>query len=269
MVADNKHAPPNPLEAARRLTAPVRQKRFYASAEMAEEEEGGFVLRLDGKRAMTPGKNPLAVPHRHLAEAIAAEWSAQGEWIDPVSMPVTRLANSAIDGVAWRLAEVRADVLAYAGTDLLCYRAGEPEGLVERQHSRWDPIVAWAEKRFGVRFVLAEGVMHVAQPEPTLAVIAAAIEDFDDPFRLAGLSVATSLSGSALIALALAEGALDVDAAWDAAHVDEDWNIAKWGEDAEAMARRAKRFADFRAAALALRLRSLLTEGEGTREAGG
>lgn len=253
MAADDKSTPSNPLDAARRLTAPVRQKRFYAKAEMAEEQ-GRFVLRLDGKRAMTPGKNPLAVPHRHLAEAIVAEWNAQGEFIVPASMPVTRLANSAIDGVASRLAEVRADVLAYAGTDLLNYRAGEPEGLVERQQAVWDPIVAWAEKRFGVRFVLAEGVMHVAQPEPTLAAIRAAVEPFDDPFRLAGLSLATNLSGSALIALALAEGALDVDAAWKAAHVDEDWNIEKWGEDSEAIARRAKRLIDFRAAALALRL---------------
>jgi chaperone required for assembly of F1-ATPase len=252
MPADDKSTPSNPLEAARRLTAPVRQKRFYAKAEMAEED-GGFVLRLDGKRAMTPGKKPLVVPHWELADAIAAEWEGQGESIDPASMPVTRLANSAIDGVASRLAEVKDDVVAYAGTDLLCYRAGEPEGLVERQRAIWDPLIAWAEKRFGVRFVLTEGVVHVAQPEPTLAAIRAAIERFGDPFRLAGLSLATSLSGSALIALALGEGALDVDAAWTAAHVDEDWNIEKWGDDSEATVRRVRRFADFRAAALALK----------------
>jgi chaperone required for assembly of F1-ATPase len=251
-MPDEKNTPSNPLEAARRLTAPLRQKRFYAKAEMAEED-GGFVLRLDGKRAMTPGKKPLVVPHWELADAIAAEWEGQGESIDPASMPVTRLANSAIDGVASRLAEVKDDVVAYAGTDLLCYRAGEPEGLVERQRAIWDPLIAWAEKRFGVRFVLTEGVVHVAQPEPTLAAIRAAIERFGDPFRLAGLSLATSLSGSALIALALGEGALDVDAAWTAAHVDEDWNIEKWGDDSEATVRRVRRFADFRAAALALK----------------
>jgi chaperone required for assembly of F1-ATPase len=247
----DQNTPPNPLEAARRLTAPVRQKRFYAKAEMADED-GRFVLRLDGKRAMTPGKNPLTVPHRHLAEAIAVEWEGQGESIDPASMPVTRLANSAIDGVASRLREVKADVFAYAGTDLLYYRAGEPEGLVERQHRLWDPVIAWAEKRFGVRFILAEGVMHVAQPEPTLAAARATIDSISDPFQLAGLSLATSLTGSALIALALADGALNLDDAWAAAHVDEDWNIEKWGEDAEAMARRSKRLVDFRAAALAL-----------------
>ena len=150
------------------------------------------------------------------------------------------------------MAEVRRPLVEYAGADLLYYRAGEPEGLVARQRAAWDPILGWAEQRFGARFVLAEGVMHVAQPEATLAQIAAAIEDFDEPFRLAGLSLATTLTGSALIALALAEGALDVEAAWSAAHVDEDWNIFKWGEDAEAMRRRALRLADFRAAALAL-----------------
>jgi len=216
------------------------------------EEEAGFQLRLDGKRAMTPGKNPLSVPRRDLAEAITVEWSAQGEFIDPLSMPVTRLVNSAIDGVAARLAEVQRDIVAYASADLLYYRAGEPEGLVMRQQATWDPLIAWAERRFGVRFILAEGVVYVAQ-QPTLAAVAASIESFGDPFRLAGLSLATTLSGSALIALALAEGAIDVQAAWAAAHVDEDWNIEKWGEDVEAMTRRQKRFADFSAAALALR----------------
>ena len=242
---------PNPMEAARRLTAPARQKRFYARATM-EGEEGGFALRLDGKRAMTPGRRALAVPDRRLADAIAAEWNSQGELIDPLSMPVTRLANSAIDGVASRLGDVRAEVLACAGTDLLCCRAGEPEGLVARQAAAWDPILRWAEQRYGVRFLLAEGMVHVQQPETTIAALSAAIDAFDDPFRLAGLSLATTLTGSALVALALAEGALDVDAAWAAAHVDEDWNIEKWGADSEAMQRRARRFEDFKAAALAL-----------------
>lgn len=241
----------DPLATARRLTAPVRPKRFYASVAVPEEQ-GSFVLRLDGKRAMTPGKRPVAIARRDLAEAIAAEWRAQGELIDPTSMPVTRLANSAIDGVAGRKAEVRAPIHGYAGSDLLYYRAGEPDELVERQRRSWDPIIAWAEKRFGVRFMLAEGVMHVDQPQPTLAAVGAVIDSYDEPFRLAGLSLATTLTGSALIALGLGEGALDVHSAWTAAHVDEDWNIEKWGQDSEAMRRRAHRFADFQAAALAL-----------------
>ncbi len=241
----------DPMQLARRATAPQRQKRFYESVSL-EPGEGCHTLHLDGRRAMTPGRKPLAVPHKLLADAVAAEWEAQADHIDPAAMPVTRLANTAIDGVAARLAEVQADVLVYAGTDLLCYRAGEPEGLVDRQRAAWDPVLAWTEKRHGVRFVLAEGIVHAAQPEPTLAALRAAVEAFDEPFRLAGLHLATTLSGSALIALALAEGKLDVEAAWVAAHVDEDWNISQWGEDAEATARRAQRFRDFKAAALAL-----------------
>ena len=252
---------PDPIAAARRLTAPVRQKRFYRSVEMFEEA-GGFTLRLDGKRAMTLGRNSLAVPDRRLADAIAAEWRAQGEFIEPSSMPVTRLANSAIDGVAARRDEVRAEILAYAGTDLLYYRAEAPATLVARQGALWDPILAWAVSRFGAHFALAAGVVHVAQPEATMWAIGAEVTRFDEPFRLAGLMLATTLTGSALIALALVEGVLDADTAWAAAHVDEDFNISQWGEDAEAAARRARRLADFRAAALALEIPSPLA-GEG------
>jgi chaperone required for assembly of F1-ATPase len=187
-----------------------------------------------------------------VAEAIAAEWNAQGDTIEPASMPVTRLANTAIDGVAGQMEEVREAVRAYAATDLLYYRAGEPGGLVAKQALHWDPVLAWAEARFGGRFILAEGVMHVAQSAGTLAALAADIARFDDPLRLAGLHLATTLSGSALLALALEAGAIGVDEAWDAAHVDEDWNISQWGADAEAMERRARRREDFGAAALAL-----------------
>lgn len=241
----------NPMEAARRLTAPPRQRRFYERAEAAAME-GGYGLRLDGKRAMTPGRKPLVVPQRGLVDAIVAEWAGQAETIDPLTMPVTRLSNSAIDGVAERPEEVRREVLAYAGADLLYYRADRPEGLVQRQERFWSPILASAEGRYGVRFVLSEGVVHVVQPAPTLHVLAGVIGRFEEPFGLAGLSLATTLTGSALIALALAEGELDAETAWTAAHVDEDWNISQWGEDAEAAERRRWRFADFRAAALAL-----------------
>lgn len=241
----------DPLSVARRLAAPPRQKRFYVTADM-REEQGSFVLRLDDKRALTPGRRPLAVPRRDLADAITAEWAAQGEFIDPFAMPVTRLANSAIDGVAERMAESKAAVLTYAASDLVCYRAGEPQGLVRRQREAWDPIVAWAEERFGGRLILAEGIVHVTQPETTLAAIGRTLDAFDDLFRVAALNLATTLTGSALIALALADGLIGVEVAWAAAHVDEDWNIEQWGEDAEAKNRRARRHADFRAAALVL-----------------
>jgi chaperone required for assembly of F1-ATPase len=215
-------------------------------------EQGGFSLRLDGKPAMTPGRRPLTVPDAPLAEAIAAEWQRQREVIDPTDMPATRLANTAIDGVALHQAEVREAVRAYAATDLLYYRAAEPEGLAERQRQLWDPILGWAEKRYGIRFLLAEGVMPIAQPRPTLAALAGAIANFNEPFCLAGLHLATTLTGSALLALALSAGAIDTEQAWAAAHVDEDWNIEKWGDDPEAKRRRSSRLADFRAAACAL-----------------
>lgn len=243
--------PSDPHQAARRLSAQELPRRFYKSAR-AVEEEGRFQLRLDGRPARTPARNSLAVPSRQFAEALEAEWNAQGERIDPAAMPVTRLANSAIDGVAPRMEEVRADVLSYAGTDLLCYRAGEPERLAANQARHWDPIIAWAGRRLGARLVLAEGVMHVPQPPEALAAIAEALARFDEPFRLAGLHVATTLTGSALLALALAKGEIGIDQAWAAAHVDEDWNMHLWGEDAEAMGRRARRFEEFRTAALAL-----------------
>jgi chaperone required for assembly of F1-ATPase len=229
----------------------VRPKRFYREV-ATTGDAGGYVLLLDGRRAITPGRNPLVVPGRNVAAAIAAEWEAQAVDIDAASMPVTRLANSAIDGVAPRMAEVRDEILAYAKTDLVYYRAGEPDGLVKRQGAAWDPVLAWAQRRFGARFILAEGMQHVAQLPDTLAAISRELAAFDSPFRLAGLHVATTLTGSALIALALAHGELTVDEAWAAGHVDEDWNISRWGEDAEAAGLRARRLQDFRAAALAL-----------------
>ena len=241
----------DPLDNARRLSAPPRPKRFYQRAE-TPLEGAVYVLRLDGKQAMTPGRNPIAIAEARIAEAVAAEWAGQGETIDQGAMPVTRLVNSAIYGVALRMDEVRDSILAYAGTDLLYYRAGEPEGLVARQHAAWDPVLGWAERRFAGRLILAEGVIHVAQPEGTLAALREHLAGYDEPLALAGLHLATTLSGSALIALALAAGEVDLEQAWAAAHVDEDWNISQWGEDAEAKERRARRFDDFCAACLAL-----------------
>jgi len=241
----------SPLDAARRMSAPARQRRFYREATVAERA-GLHALHLDGKPARTPGKKPLAVTHAGLAEAIRAEWQGQGEYLDAATMPATRLANTAIDGVAPNMQAVRDEVAAYGGTDLLCYRAGEPETLVAREREVWDPILQTAERRFGCRFVLAEGVMHVAQPEPALAAVRNAVAAYDEPFRLTALHVVTALTGSALIALLLGDGVIDEGTAWTAAHVDEDFQISRWGEDFEAKARRAKRHAEFRAAALVL-----------------
>ncbi|MFL5181604.1 MAG: ATP12 family chaperone protein, partial [Microvirga sp.] len=220
---------------------------FYKSA-AAEERDGGFRLVLDGKPARTPGKNPVAVPRRSLGEAVAAEWNRQGPASDPAAMPLTRIVNSAIDGVAAQRQAVIAEIARYAGSDLVCYRAGEPERLVAEQAAAWDPILAWARQALGARFVLSVGVVHVEQPTAALAAVRARLDEIASPFRLAALHVMTTLTGSVLIALAHAEGALDADQAWAAAHVDERYQESLWGEDEEAIARRTRREAEFRAA---------------------
>ena len=238
----------DPTEAARRAVRPRLRKRFYQHATAGE---GGHVL-LDGKPVMTPARKPLAAPSRALAEALAGEWEAQGNEIDPARMPLTRLANAVIDAVAEKPAEVAAGVEKFLHSDLLFYRAETPAGLVEKQAQRWDPILAWAHEALGARFVLGEGVMHVAQPAEAIAAARAAIPS--DVWRLGAVSSVTSLAGSALIALALAEGVLDADAAWAAAHVDEDWQMAQWGSDELALTSRAFREAELRAAAMVLEL---------------
>ncbi len=242
---------PDPLRAARAGTRPALPKRFYREAAV-QAGEGGFGLVLDGRPARTPAKNPLAVAEPALAEALAAEWNAQGEVIDPARMPLTRLVNSAIDGVATRREAVAEDIAAYAGSDLVVYRAGDPLRLVEEQARAWDPVLAWMHDVHGAHFILSEGVMHVQQPPGALAVVRTAVDRITSPVALAGLHTATTLTGSVLIALMLADRALTPDAAWAAAHVDEDYQASVWGRDAEAEARRALRRAEFDAAALAL-----------------
>jgi chaperone required for assembly of F1-ATPase len=227
-------------------------KRFYTDVAITDEE-GGAGLLLDGKPVRTPGKAPLAVPTRTLAEAIAEEWRAQGAHIDPRTMPLTKLANSAIDGVAGRTEAVIDDIMAHANADLLCYRASGPEGLLAAQAAHWDPIVDWAKDALDAPLNLAEGVVHVTQPDASLTTIRKELEGLG-AFPLAALHVMTALTGSALLALAVAKKRLDPEAAWDAAHVDEDFQISQWGEDTEAKDRRAVRKRDFDAAARTLRL---------------
>jgi chaperone required for assembly of F1-ATPase len=177
----------------------------------------------------------------------------QGERIDPATMPLTKLANSAIDGVSGREQAVIDDIMAYAGSDLLCYRADGPRGLIDAQREHWDPVLAWAKSEFGAPLTLAEGIVHVTQPQASLDRLRDRLAG-RDPFSLAALHVMTALSGSALLALAVAEARMTAEEAWEAAHVDEDWQIAQWGEDAEAASRRAARRRDFTAAARALAL---------------
>jgi chaperone required for assembly of F1-ATPase len=228
-------------------------RRFYKSASVAEQGPGDYRIRLDGLPVRTPAKAELAAPTVALAQAIAAEWEAQGEHIDPTSMPLTRLANSAIDGVKPRQEQVRTGIAKYAGSDLLCYRAEAPDGLQRRQSEVWDPILRWADETLGVHFATGMGLMPVAQSDAAKAAVARAVDDYDG-FALAALHVMTTLMGSVLLALACASGHLTAEQAWAAAHVDEDWQISKWGEDAEAKARRARRWADMQSASRMLRL---------------
>lgn len=243
----------DPFELARRDQTAHLPKKFYTHA-AAEPGEAGFTLVLDGRPARTPARNLLSVPARALCESLAAEWNDVTDVIDPARMPISRIVNSALDGVAQQEDAVAEDVVKYAGTDLLCYRAGEPQSLVEEQSAAWDPVIVWARDELGARLVLAEGVMHVAQPEDAIAAVRTAVTDMCGagavrPLRLTALHVMTTLTGSALLALATAHGRLAPEVAWKAAHVDEDHQIRRWGEDEEAMARRARRWREMEAAA--------------------
>lgn len=228
-------------------------KRSYKQVTTDAGGGEGTALKLDGKPVRTPGKAALRLPTPALAEAVAEEWRAQGERIDPLTMPLTRLANSTIDGVVGREQAVIDDIMAHAGSDLVCYRAGGPDGLVKAQAMHWDPVLAWAKAALGAPLMLAEGVGHVGQPDTSLDRLRQALVG-REAFSLAALHVMTALTGSALLALAVAQGRLTPEQAWEAAHVDEDWQIGKWGEDAEAAQRRENRWRDFAAAARVLAL---------------
>ena len=224
-------------------------KRFYRAASAGPDR----TILLDGRPVKTPGWAGLALPSDALAGAVADEWNAQGETIDPRSMPLTGLANAAIDRVAPDPAAFARGLAAYGESDLLYYRAEGPAPLVARQARLWDPVFGWAQQRYDAVFELAAGIIHMPQPAETIARLGAAVAA-RDPFRLAGLSPLVTISGSLLIALALAEGALGLDDAWAAATLDEQWQAEQWGEDAEAAAALAGRRRDFAAAARFLAL---------------
>jgi len=239
-------SPLDPEEAVRRTTRGPRRKRFYATAGVVETADG-FAVTLDDRPIRTPSGRQVVAPVREIADAISAEWDAQQEIIDPLTMPMTRFANSVVEAVVDRVDAVADDVAKYLGSDLLFYRAGHPEALVAREAAHWDPILFWAADALGAHFILAEGIVHVRQPDSAIAAARAALPT--DPWSITALHVVTTLTGSALLALALLRGVLDQDQAWAAAHVDEDWNIEKWGVDEEVAARRTARLVDFRAAA--------------------
>ncbi len=221
-------------------------KRFWREARVVEQEDG-LAIALDGTPVRTPGKKTLVVPSRALAAAIAGEWNAQGDEVEPNGMRLTRLANSTVDGVAKRRAEVIDDVARRGATDLVCYRATEPPELVERQSAGWQPLADWIASEFGIRLEIVSGVLPATQSRATLDAFHCAVSAFDD-FSLTGLHAAAAACGSLVIALALARGRLDAAAAWSASQLDETYQIEHWGEDAEAADRRGHLLADIEAA---------------------
>ena len=227
-------------------------KRFWTKAEVVEAE-GGVGIALDGRRVKTPARVDLAVQSRALADAIAVEWNDCGDKIDPRAMPLTGLANAAIDRVAADPANFAAGIAHYAQGDLTCYRAEGPPPLVELQARHWDPLIDWARRRFDVDFALTTGIIHVEQPAATVQRLAHAVAVLA-PFTLAGLSPLVTIGGSLIAALALLEGEVPVAAAWDAVSVDDAWQIEKWGADDEAVAALELRRRDFEAAARFLSL---------------
>ena len=224
-------------------------KRFYREARAA----AGGAIELDGRPVRTPARRPLAVPRVPLAEAIAAEWNAQAKTIDPRAMPLTGLANATLDRVAPDPETFARGLAAYGESDLLCYRAEGPPRLVERQSERWDPLLAWARRRYDVDFEVTAGIVHRPQPRATVDRLAHAVHA-RSVFELAALSPLATISGSLVVALALAEQAIDLETAWSAAALDEQWQAEQWGQDEEAALALAARRREFEAAESFLRL---------------
>lgn len=226
-------------------------KRFWKSAEVVED--GGFAVSLDGKPIKTPARSGLVLPTRDLAEAIAAEWRECGKTVDPGAMPLTGLANAAIDRVAPNKSKFAAGLARYAEADLTCYRAEGPEALVARQAESWDVLLAWARRRYDVDFACVSGVMHVPQPEETVRKLGHAVAMLDS-FQLAGLSPLVTVGGSLVAALAVLEEMMPAEDAWEAVSLDDRWQLEQWGDDAEARAALDARRRDFLAAARFLEL---------------
>lgn len=222
-------------------------KRFWKQA-AAVEHEGGWTIELDRKGLRTPARQPFLVPTHALASAIADEWNSAGETLDPRDLPLTGMANAAIDRIAPRPVEFAAGLSAYGESDLTCYRTHDPLELAQRQERSWDRLLDWARARFDADFHTTRAIIHVHQPAPTVQRLSQAVASLD-PFCLAALSPLVTISGSLIASLALAEGAISADEAWAAVTIDDEWQREKWGEDAESEAALETRRRDFFAAA--------------------
>jgi chaperone required for assembly of F1-ATPase len=227
-------------------------KRFYKEAAVMPFE-GGFAVGLDGRVPRTPGLKHVVVPLESIAQAMAAEWAAQDKVIDPMTMPMTRLVNSAVEAGEEQSQALREEIVKYAGNDLLLYRADTPETLVKRQEEIWDAALVKLARHFGVSFQPTIGIVHQAQPPATLARVAAALGD-ESLFALTAMNAVMSITGSGLLALALRRGLMTPEEVWVAAHVDEDHNVSLWGEVEEITVRRAKRRAEYDSAVRLLQM---------------
>lgn len=222
-----------------------RPKRFYAEAAASPDPDGGFGVRLDARGLRTPAGVRLAAPTLALAELVSGEWGRQREIIDLRSMPATRLAFTAVDRVSRRREAIADEIARFASADLLCYFADSPQALIERQTEAWGPLIAWAEGELGASFERVSGVIHRPQPDATLAAVRTLASGLDN-FALAGLAHATGLFGSAILAMALMRGRLEGEQAFALSHLDESFQEAAWGLDAEASERRARLAEDAR-----------------------
>lgn len=215
-------------------------RRFYKDVSVTDD----LAIALDGRPVKTPLKAPLRLPTRALADAVAAEWAGQGEEIKPATMYLTKLANTAIDRVGIHREAIESEVLDYANSDLVCYRTDRPPDLVALQLRNWNPIVDWARTDLDAPFEVTSGIIHLPQPEAALSAFSMALKSLSD-FELSAFYTIMTLTGSAIISMMLARRAITPDAAWTAAHVDEDYQIEHWGEDDEARDRRMARHTEF------------------------
>lgn len=238
---------PNPMHSAQQSLKMSLPKRFYEKAGVLAEG-GLFHVALDGRKAKTPARNALALPSQAAAEAMAAEWQAQIEVIDPARMPLTRLTNSAIDGVATTIDAVRDEMRRYGASDAICYRADAPDNLVAQQNAVLDPVLNWSREALGAELKSVTGITYIQQSDAALAAIGRAVDAIPAPFALAATHSIMTLTGSVILALAFQQDHLEADAVWDAAHLDETYQASVWGQDEEAIFRQTNRRRDFDAA---------------------
>jgi chaperone required for assembly of F1-ATPase len=241
------YSDPNPMKRAQKQMLTPLVKRFYKDVSV-QGQGGQFGVLLDGKPVKTPARKSLAFPTEAAAQLVAKEFSDQATEINPTHMPFTRLANTAIDGVANEIDAVQEDIKRFCGNDLICYRADAPDKLVLRQSDVWDKYLNWIRDQHGVRLKMTEGIMHVEQPAEAIETFGKILRRYSDAFSLSCMHAMTTLLGSAVMALAVADKKFDVLQVWNDAHLDEDWTIENWGTDDEAMQRRANRWIEMKSA---------------------